>query len=132
VSKQASSPPQNRVGLLADVIREVRLVWRLLREPRVPAWTKLVPFAALLYILFPLDLVSDLFVGLGQLDDLAVLLLGMELFISLSPAAVVEQIRRELGFGGTWAEAQHEGQTVDSTARVVDEPTAGHIEGGKR
>lgn len=131
MSTQASPPHRDRAGLLADIIREFRLVWRLLRDPRVPVWTKLVPLAAALYIVFPLDLVNDLFVGLGQLDDLAILFLGMELFVSLSPAVVVEEIRRELRFGRSWGEAQREARTVDSTARPVEDAPPAHLRDGK-
>jgi hypothetical protein len=36
------------------------------------------------------------FVGLGQLDDLALLLLGTQLFIAVSPKDIVERIRAEI------------------------------------
>jgi len=35
----------------------------------------------------------DLVVGLGQLDDLAIFLLGTQLFIAVSPKDIVERIR---------------------------------------
>jgi len=132
VSTKASPPHRDKTGLLADIVRELRLVWRLLRDRRVPFWTKLVPLATVFYLLFPLDLVSDLLVGLGQLDDLAIIFLGLELFISLSPAAVVEEIRRELRFGQGWGEVQQQAQTVDSTARPVDQVPPRQLPGGEQ
>jgi len=124
VSRQIPSAPRDRAGLLADLVREVQLAWHLWRDRRVPVWTKLIPLGAVLYVLFPLDIISDLFVGLGQLDDLAILILGMEAFISLSPAEVVEELRRQLRFGRIWGEAQSHASTVDSTARAAsDSPT---------
>ncbi len=51
----------------------VRLAWRLYRDPRVsPRLKKLVPTLGLVYLLSPIDLVPDFFLGLGQLDDLGV------------------------------------------------------------
>jgi hypothetical protein len=55
----------------------------------VPGWTKLIPVGAVLYILLPVDIVPDVFLGLGQLDDLGVLLLGLRAFIAVCPRAAV-------------------------------------------
>ncbi len=68
-----------------------RLVWRLMRDRRVPLYLKVLPIAALLYVLWPLDLLPDLAVSIGQLDDLTVLLLGIEVFIALCPSHVVDE-----------------------------------------
>ncbi len=118
--------PRDRVGFLAEAIRELQLWWRLLRDGRVPLWVKCVPFLALLYILFPFDLVADPLLGLGQLDDLAILVLGMEVFVALSPSEVVAQIRREIRFGRSKAAtAPGRARTVDASYRVVDEGALG-------
>lgn len=61
-----------------------RDVWRRLRDPSVPARQKAIPLFALLYILSPIDLVPDALLGLGQLDDIAVLVIALRLFLSLS------------------------------------------------
>lgn len=131
MNRQDSSP-QARASLLADAIRQARLWWRLLWDERVPGWTKAVPVATVLYLLFPVDIVPDLFVGLGQLDDLAIFLLGMQAFVALAPAHVVAELRRELGFAGVTqaggARAGPTTQTVDAPYRVVDDaPPAGQI-----
>ena len=85
------------VAWLQDVARQARLAWRLFWDQRVPLWTKLIPPAALAYVLFPLDLVPDVALGLGQLDDAAVLLIGVKLFIELAPPDVVREHLRTLG-----------------------------------
>jgi len=113
------SARRERAGALAQILREVQLWWRLFRHPQVPTWTKLVPLLTVLYILFPLDLIVDPMLGLGQLDDLTIFLLGMELFVVLCPSNVVEAVRRELG--GRSAAGDQQGQTVDASYRVVDE-----------
>ena len=64
---------------------KLRLATRLLREPRVPMTLKVIPGLAAAYVLSPLDFVPDFIPGLGQLDDLAVLVFTLELFIRLCP-----------------------------------------------
>jgi uncharacterized membrane protein YkvA (DUF1232 family) len=83
---------------LEDVVRQLRLAWRLFVDRRVPLWTKIVPPAALAYVLSPIDILSDFPpMGLNQLDDLAVMLLGVKLFIELAPPEVVREHLQELG-----------------------------------
>jgi uncharacterized membrane protein YkvA (DUF1232 family) len=83
---------------LKDAVRQLRLAWRLLLDRRVPLWTKVVPPAALAYVLSPIDILPDLPpMGLNQLDDIAVVLLGIKLFIELAPPEVVREHLRELG-----------------------------------
>ena len=85
------------LGWVRDAIRQVNLAWRLFWDQRVPLWNKVIPPAALAYVLFPLDLIPDMALGLGQLDDAAVVLLGIKLFIELSPPDVVREHLRALG-----------------------------------
>ncbi len=92
--------PNDTSALLAwvrDTARQARLAWRLFWDKRVPLWTKVIPPAALAYLLFPVDLIPDVALGLGQLDDAAVLLLGAKLFIELAPPDVVREHLRALG-----------------------------------
>jgi len=85
------------VAWLQDVMRQARLAWRLFWDQRVPLWTKIIPPVALAYVLFPVDFIPDAMLGLGQLDDIAVLLLGAKLFIELSPPDVVREHLTALG-----------------------------------
>ena len=83
---------------LQDTARQARLAWRLFWDHRVPTWTKLIPSAALVYVFSPVDFIPAAVVpGLGQLDDLAVLLFGVKLFIELAPPAVVREHLLALG-----------------------------------
>ena len=74
-----------------QIIRQLLLAYRLLRDSRVPAWLKAIPVAGLAYVVFPLDLIADPLLGLGQLDDLAVVLLSIQTFVSLCPQRLVEE-----------------------------------------
>ena len=84
------------VGALAQFVRTLRLVWRLLNDARVSGFPKLIIPAAMLYVLSPVDLVPDMILGLGQLDDLGIVALAIALFIEVCPRAIVEEHRRAL------------------------------------
>jgi len=129
-------PSQNRsqnadeaMGFLKDLIRQFRLLWRLLKDPRVPYWVKAIPAAVLLYLIFPIDLIPDPVLGLGQLDDLAIILLGLKLFRDLSPQTVVRDHEADIvGPSSPWRVVEDEsaaGQgtkpaTIDAEYRIVD------------
>lgn len=87
--------PDN-TGVLTRFVRTLRLVWRLLNDSRVPVLPKLLIPAALGYLLFPIDIVPDLILGLGQLDDVGVLAVAIATFIELCPRDIVEEHRRAI------------------------------------
>ncbi len=82
-------------GGVQDFMRQFRLVWQLLVDGRVPMLTKMIPLLAALYVLSPVDLVPDMALGFGQLDDLLVLLLGLRLFIDVCPPDLVLELDAE-------------------------------------
>ena len=115
------------LGTLPGILREARLAWRLWRDRRVPAWIKGVPLLSLLYIVWPLDFLADPLLGLGQLDDLGVILLGLTLFINLAPRELVEMYRGETGGRAAPKEEQtdpwetkREQRPVRTTYRFLD------------
>ena len=67
------------------LLAQSRLAIRLFREPRVPALLKALPVLAGLYVVSPIDLIPDFLPGLGQLDDLGVILATLEVFVRLCP-----------------------------------------------
>jgi uncharacterized membrane protein YkvA (DUF1232 family) len=83
--------PGRAVGLLAETLKQGRLILRLLGDRRVPVWPKLIIPATVAYILSPIDLLADPILGLGQIDDVAVFLIGMKLFVELCPTDVVRE-----------------------------------------
>lgn len=76
-------------SLLRTLVAHARLSFRLLRDPAVPFFVKLVPLAAVLYLLWPIDGLPDFIPALGQLDDVGVLVLALESFLRLCPESVV-------------------------------------------
>src|SRR3989442_12928631 len=79
------------VGLIRRLPTYIRLVWALLRDSRVPGQQKLILAGIAAYLVLPIDLIPDFVPVLGQLDDLAVVLLGLDLFIRSAPRAVVDE-----------------------------------------
>jgi uncharacterized membrane protein YkvA (DUF1232 family) len=75
-----------RPWILRSLVFQARLAVRLFREPRVPTLLKAVPLLALLYVVSPVDFVPDFIPGLGQLDDLGIILAALELFVRLCPS----------------------------------------------
>jgi len=79
-------------GFLGGLVKQARLAWRVLNDRRVPAWVKLIPVAGLIYLVSPIDLIPDLMLpGLGELDDIAVLILAVKMFLDFSPPGVVNE-----------------------------------------
>lgn len=74
-----------------EIWNQARLVYHLLRDPEVPFYLKLLPLAAVAYVIFPFDLSPDLVPVLGQMDDLMALLVGAKVFVEMAPPHVVER-----------------------------------------
>jgi len=123
VPTQTPTPQPPSPGLIRDIINEVRLAWRLLLDPRIPLWLKVVPPASLLYLIVPIDLIADPLLGLGQLDDIAVLILGFRTFIGLCPPAIVEEHRKAItGIGAQPPATTGSGNVIDGSFQEVKPP----------
>jgi len=83
-----------KLGRLITMFRkELLLAWGLLRDPRAPAAAKLVTLLALLYVLSPIDLVSDFIPILGWLDDGLVAWLLLRLAYRFLPPELMAALR---------------------------------------
>lgn len=114
--RRGSLDPGGKASSLASIIKNARLIWRLLTDGRISPWLKaIIPFT-LLYLLSPIDLVPDIFLGLGQLDDLAIILLGIKLFLFLCPQGIVEQHLREMAsIPGSYRVVEEEREEVPTS-----------------
>lgn len=83
--------PGETAGFLSEILKQGRLIRRLLADRRVSIWPKLIIPATVAYIVSPIDLLSDVFLGVGQLDDIAVLLIGLKVFVELCPREIVQE-----------------------------------------
>lgn len=73
------------INFFKDLVFKFRLMVLLILDKRVPVYLKLIPLAALVYLAVPFDLM------IGPIDDAALIMGAMQLFISLCPKELVEQ-----------------------------------------
>ena len=96
-----------KTNILQEIWQNGQLAWRLYSDPRVSFLLKaMVPVLGLAYFIMPIDLLPDFIPVLGQLDEVAVVLLLVRLFISLAPPEVVAEYRGEAPSGKTGPSAQ--------------------------
>ena len=68
-----------------------KLLFRLLRDKRVPARRRLAMPIAGLYVALPIDLIPDSIPLFGTIDDLLVLALAIDYLLRVTPPEVVEE-----------------------------------------
>jgi uncharacterized membrane protein YkvA (DUF1232 family) len=84
-----------------------------------------LPILAVIYLISPIDLIPDVLLGAGQLDDLTVIALVVIVLGRLSkwaPASVVEQHLAHMGkrMRGHSRGDHASANVIDATYRVVD------------
>jgi uncharacterized membrane protein YkvA (DUF1232 family) len=85
--------------LLAHLPSFLKLIARLVGDPRVSLGAKLLLAAALAYVVLPSDMVPDFLPGVGQVDDVAVIFAGLKLFLRFCPPQVVREHLRAIAAG---------------------------------
>ncbi len=83
-------------SFLGDLLNQIKLVYYLVRDRDVPIYLKVLPFLGVLYVLFPIDIITDLIPVLGQVDDLMILTIGAKVFIEMAPAPVVAKYMAQM------------------------------------
>ena len=88
-------------GVFNEISNHFKLVFRLIRDPRVNPFLKLIPVATLFYLVIP-DLI------IGPIDDAAIIGFGVFIFVELCPQDVVEEHRAALAgtIPGEWQDPQ--------------------------
>ena len=106
-----------------DVVQQFKLAYNLLLDPRVHPLTKLIPLAAVGYLLLPTDVSPDFVPVLGQLDDLAVVMFGIRMFFEFSPPEVVQEHLKRLAqrLRGDWKVVDDAPPAGEAAAEVVEE-----------
>ncbi len=107
-------------GFWMNLFNSFRIAWRLLWDGHVPLSTKIVPMLVGLYILSPIDILPDVIPGLGQVDDVALFLLGVQAFIAMSPKDLVARLRAEINGDpppGDWTVTGNQSSTSDPDQR---------------
>lgn len=123
----AAAEDEGRIRLSLRKVRRIlgglprfgKLLYRLLNDARVSLLDKVIFGAALVYLFVPVDLVPDWLPGLGQMDDLLVVLFTLDRLLHRTDEAVL---------------AEHWEGDAASLAALVDllERTAGVLPGWAR
>ncbi len=69
--------------------RLIKLMWRLARDPRVPARNKATLFMLGAYLVSPVDLIPDFIPGIGHVDDLIIAAFALDQILNRVPENVV-------------------------------------------
>jgi len=94
-----------------------RLLWALASDPRVPTSRKALLGLAGVYIVSPFDLVPDWMPLLGAVDDVAVMMLAVDVFLEGLPEGLVAEKLVELGMAPSELEAD-----LERVRRIVPRP----------
>ena len=108
--------------MLPQVLRYLKLIWKLTFDRRVNLILRALIPLALIYIISPIDLAADrrLPFGIGHIDDILIFVIAMLLLVKLSPKHVVdEHLGREPI--SDRPEDKDPSQVVDGSARIVDD-----------
>jgi uncharacterized membrane protein YkvA (DUF1232 family) len=89
-----------RIGALRALVGSARLSWRLFRDPRTPVRHKLLLAASLGLILSPINWIPSFIPILGQIEDLALLALALNLFLRRVPPELRHEHELALGRPG--------------------------------
>jgi uncharacterized membrane protein YkvA (DUF1232 family) len=75
----------------------MRTLTHVLKHPHTPWAARIVASLSVGYIFSPIQLIPTFIPVIGQLDDIAVLLLGMKLVRRLTPGAVLAECEERTG-----------------------------------
>ncbi len=90
-----SSTDKKKGFSFRELISQGRLAWKLFRDPNVSPWVRFgIPLLGLIYLISPIDIIPDALLGFGQLDDVTVLMLLVQLLITLAPDNIVAMYRQ--------------------------------------
>lgn len=128
MASKPQSSPNNRPSTLGELFENIQLAWKLMRDGRISPWLRFgIPALVGLYLISPIDFLPDAVLGLGQLDDLAIIWLGLQLLLKMASPKIVDEYRNPgqatHPFGSANTNASNkpgEGDVIDASYRVVD------------
>ena len=86
-----------KLGRIVAMFRkELLLAWAVLRDARTPAAAKLTTVLAILYVISPVDLVSDFIPVLGWIDDGLIAYLLLQLAFRFLPPELLAALRGKI------------------------------------
>jgi uncharacterized membrane protein YkvA (DUF1232 family) len=107
-------------GLIRAIVTNVRLSFRLLREPRVSLAKKAILVLVAAYFISPLDLIPDLLPVIGEVDDVAFALLALQFFVQICPPDAVAFHRTAIEQGQRFTRMPASGAVIDAEWKRED------------
>lgn len=106
-------------SLFQDFTLRSRLILRLMADGRVSFLLKLLPVGALAYLISPLDFIpAALAPVIGTVDDIAIVWMGMYLFLEMCPPGIVREHLKNL-LNATQNTADDENDIIDGEATDI-------------
>ena len=105
---------------LPNIIKYVMLLWRLTVDRRVNIILRSLVPLALVYFIWPFDLIKDNIPLIGRVDDIIILAMAILFLVKLAPPHVVDE---HLGRAAPAdrPEDKDPSQVVDGKARFLDD-----------
>ena len=117
--KPSKSIVPSQGGVLQDITLRAKLFLGLMADRRVNPFAKLIPIAALVYLVSPIDLIMGI-PGVSALDDAAILWLGYYTFVEMCPPDVVRELSKQLISNNTVVdEVKQQDEVVDGEATDI-------------
>ncbi len=82
--------PEN-TGTFRGLANQLKLIMKLLVDPRISPILKILPIGSLIYLLIPTDLMPGL-----PIDDALIIGIGSVMFVELCPPDIVEEHREAI------------------------------------
>ena len=103
-------------GVFNNLAMRIKLVFRLIADPRISPLLKLLPIGSVLYFIIP-DLAP------GPIDDVAVIWLGSYLFVELCPPDIVQEHMSALKqvVPGEWSDPVADEDVIEGEFRESSE-----------
>ena len=84
--------PKAIIPFIFALPKYFRLYARLLKDPRVPIWSKIIFLAGIVYALSPIDIIPEILVPfVGWIDDIVIFVAAARFFILSCPQYVIAE-----------------------------------------
>jgi uncharacterized membrane protein YkvA (DUF1232 family) len=80
---------------IRKILTELIALWFSLKDRRIRWHTKIIVIIPVIYIIFPINLIPDAVIFLGQLDDLIVIRISYVILKKMIAAEVLEECREQ-------------------------------------
>ncbi len=101
--------------------QQLAMLWRGFWHPATPFYLKAMMVGVVVYLVSPFDIIPDLFLGLGLIDDVLLIAFAVNWMVNRLPREVFEKTHQPRNTGNSHAHMQDpgdsDGPTIDGTSR---------------